>query len=318
MKAYVIRRLAMSLLTVIGASMLIFGIIRALPGSPVSAILARAQLGLTPQEIETMYEQFGLNLPIHEQYIKWVWGVLTLNPGISTVRQIPVMTEFGRAFPVTAELTIISLVFIIFISIILGTITAARQDTWIDYVLRIFTISGLAVPVFWIGIMVVLALLFWFNYTNPLIYVPFTQDPITNLQQFLLPAFIGSIRSFAVCTRMVRSALLDILNEDYVRTAYAKGLSEPLVILRHALRNAFLPVSTLYGISLIGLVNGVVVVEIVFNLPGLGRLMVDSVSARDYPNVQFVILFLVVFAISINLLVDLMYGIFDPRVRVSA
>ena len=318
MKAYVIRRLAMSLLTVIGASMLIFGIIRALPGSPVSAILARAQLGLTPQEIETMYEQFGLNLPIHEQYIKWVWGVLTLNPGISTVRQIPVMTEFGRAFPVTAELTIISLVFIIFISIILGTITAARQDSWIDYVLRIFTISGLAVPVFWIGIMVVLALLFWFNYTNPLIYVPFTQDPITNLQQFLLPAFIGSIRSFAVCTRMVRSALLDILNEDYVRTAYAKGLSEPLVILRHALRNAFLPVSTLYGISLIGLVNGVVVVEIVFNLPGLGRLMVDSVSARDYPNVQFVILFLVVFAISINLLVDLMYGIFDPRVRVSA
>ena len=318
MKEYVIRRLALALLTVIGASMLIFGIMRALPGSPVTAILARAELGLTPQEIEYMYEQFGLNLPIHEQYIKWVWGILTLNPGISTVRQIPVLTEFGRAFPVTAELTIISLVFIIVISIILGTITAARQDSWIDYVLRIFTIGGLAIPVFWIGIMVVLALLFWFNYTNPLIYVPFTQDPLTNLQQFLLPAFIGSIRSFAVCTRMVRSAMLDILNEDYVRTAYSKGLSEPLVIMRHALRNAFLPVSTLYGISLIGLVNGVVVVEIVFNLPGLGRLMVDSVGARDYPNVQFVILFLVVFAITINLVVDLMYGIFDPRVRVNA
>ena len=265
-----------------------------------------------------MREQFGLHLPLHEQYIQWIRGVLTLNPGTSIVRQIPVLTEFGRAFPVTAELTVLSLGFVIVLSIIVGTVTAIRQDSWWDYVFRVVTIGGLSIPVFWVGILVVLALLFWFNYTNPLVYVPFTQDPLTNLQQFLLPAFVGSIRSVAVCARMIRSSMLDILNEDYIRTAYSKGLRESVVVLRHAMKNAFLPVATIYGVSLIGLFNGVVVVEIVFNLPGLGRLLVDSVAARDYPNVQFVILVSVVFASTINLLVDLTYAMLDPRVRVGA
>ncbi|MFQ5874029.1 MAG: ABC transporter permease [Dehalococcoidia bacterium] len=318
MRAYLVRRLGLAVVTVVGASILIFAIMRVIPGDPVTAILARAELGLTPAEIAKMREQFGLHLPLYQQYIQWVVGVVRLDPGTSIVRQIPVMTEFGRALPVTAELTVLSLGFVVFISIIVGTVTAIRQDTWWDYVFRVFTIGGLAVPVFWIGILVILALLFWFNYTNPLVYIPFTQDPLTNLRQFLLPAFIGSFRSAAVCSRMIRSSMLDILNEDYIRTAYSKGLHEPVVILRHAMKNAFVPVATIYGISLIGLFNGVVVVEIVFNLPGLGRLLVDSVAARDYPNVQFVILVSVVFASVINLLVDLTYALLDPRVRVSA
>ncbi len=307
----------MALIAIVGSSILIFFIMRVIPGDPISALLAQAELGLTNEERDAMRAQFGLDLPIYQQYLKWVWDVLRLDPGISLVRQNPVLENFGRAFPVTAELTIISLVFVIVFSLLLGTITAVRQDTWLDYVVRVTAIGGLAIPVFWIGIMVILALLFWFNYTNPLVYVPFTRDPLTNLQQFLLPAFIGSIRSIAVCARMVRSSMLDILDEDYVRTAYAKGLRESVVVMRHALKNAFMPVATLYGVTLIGLFNGVVVVEVVFNLPGLGRLLVGAVAARDYPTVQFLILVSVVFASIINLLVDLTYAMLDPRVRVS-
>ena len=317
MKAYLAKRVGLALIAIIGSSILIFFIMRVIPGDPITALLAQAELGLTNEERDAMRAQFGLDLPIYQQYLKWVWDVLRLDPGISLVRQNPVLENFGRAFPVTAELTIISLIFVIVFSLLLGTITAVRQDTWLDYVVRITAIGGLAIPVFWIGIMVILALLFWFNYTNPLVYVPFTRDPLTNLQQFLLPAFIGSIRSIAICARMVRSSMLDILDEDYVRTAYAKGLRESVVVMRHALKNAFMPVATLYGVTLIGLFNGVVVVEVVFNLPGLGRLLVGAVAARDYPTVQFLILVSVVFASIINLLVDLTYAMLDPRVRVS-
>jgi peptide/nickel transport system permease protein len=318
MKAYLFKRLGLALVAIVGSSMLIFFIMRVIPGDPVSALMAQAELGLTPQEIQDMREQFGLHLPIYQQYLKWVWDVIRLDPGISLVRQTPVTADFGRALPVTAELTVLSLIFIIVLSLLLGTITAVRQDTWLDYIVRIAAIGGLAVPVFWIGIMVILALLFWFNYTNPLVYVPFNQDPVTNLRQFLLPAFIGSIRSIAVCARMVRSSMLDVLGEDYIRTAYSKGLRESMVVMRHAIKNAFLPVATLYGVSLIGLINGVVVVEVVFNLPGLGRLLVGAVAARDYPTVQFLILVSVVFASAINLMVDLLYAMLDPRVRVAS
>jgi peptide/nickel transport system permease protein len=317
MQRYLIKRLGLGLVAVIGSSMLIFFIMRVIPGDPVSALLAQAELGLTLEERQAMREQFGLHLPIYQQYLKWVWDMVTLDPGISLVRQTSIASDFGRAFPVTAELTLLSLLFVIGLSLVLGTITAVRQDTWLDYVVRVIAIGGLAIPVFWIGIMVILALLFWFNYTNPLVYVPFTRDPLTNLQQFLLPAFIGSIRSIAICARMVRSSLLDILDEDYIRTAYAKGLRESVVIMRHALKNAFMPVATIYGVTLIGLFNGVVVVEVVFNLPGLGRLLVGSVAARDYPTVQFLILVSVIFASTINLLVDLTYVMLDPRVRVT-
>jgi peptide/nickel transport system permease protein len=318
MKAYLFKRLGLALVAIIGSSMLIFFIMRVIAGDPVSALMAQAELGLTPQEIQDMREQFGLHLPIYQQYLKWVWDVIKLDPGISLVRQTPVTADFGRAFPVTAELTVLSLIFIIVLSLVLGTITAVRQDTWLDYIVRIAAIGGLAVPVFWIGIMVILALLFWFNYTNPLVYVPFNQDPVTNLRQFLLPAFIGSIRSIAVCARMVRSSMLDVLGEDYIRTAYSKGLRESVVVMRHAIKNAFMPVATLYGVSLIGLINGVVVVEVVFNLPGLGRLLVGAVAARDYPTVQFLILVSVVFASVINLMTDLLYAMLDPRVRVAS
>ncbi len=317
MKAYLFKRFGLALIAVVGSSVLIFFIMRVIPGDPVSALLAQAELGLTLEEREDMREQFGLHLPIYQQYLKWVWDVAQLDPGISLVRQIPVTSLVKRAAPVTAELTLLSLIFIIGFSLLLGTITAVRQDTWLDYIVRVTTISGLAIPVFWIGIMVILAMLFWFNYTNPLVYVPFTQDPLNNLRQFLLPAFIGSIRSIAVCARMVRSAMLDVLGEDYIRTAYSKGLKESVVVMRHAIKNAFMPVATLYGVSLIGLLNGVVVVEVVFNLPGLGRLLVGAVAARDYPTVQFLILISVIFASAINLLVDLMYGMLDPRVRVA-
>ncbi len=317
MKAYLFKRLGLALIAVVGSSVLIFFIMRVIPGDPVTALLAQAELGLTLEEIEDMREQFGLHLPIYQQYLKWVGDVAQADPGISLVRQIPVTSLVKRAAPVTAELTLLSLIFIIGFSLLLGTITAVRQDTWLDYIVRVTTISGLAIPVFWIGIMVILAMLFWFNYTNPLVYVPFTQDPLNNLRQFLLPAFIGSIRSIAVCARMVRSAMLDVLGEDYIRTAYSKGLKESVVVMRHAVKNAFMPVATLYGVSLIGLLNGVVVVEVVFNLPGLGRLLVGAVAARDYPTVQFLILVSVIFASAINLLVDLLYSMLDPRVRVA-
>ncbi len=317
MKAYLFKRLGLALVAVVGSSVLIFVIMRVIPGDPVTALLAQAELGLTLEEIEDMREQFGLHLPIYQQYLKWVGDVARADPGISLVRRIPVISLVKRAAPITAELTLLTLIFIIVFSLLLGTITAVRQDTWLDYVVRVTTISGLAIPVFWIGIMVILAMLFWFNYTNPLVYVPFFQDPLNNLRQFLLPAFIGSIRSIAICARMVRSSMLDVLGEDYIRTAYAKGLKESVVVMRHGVKNAFMPVATLYGVSLIGLLNGVVVVEVVFNLPGLGRMLVGAVAARDYPTVQFLILISIVFASIINLLVDLMYSMLDPRVRVA-
>ena len=187
-----VKRLGLAVMAVVGSSILIFFIMRVIPGDPVSALLAQAELGLTLEEIQAMREQFGLHLPIHEQYLKWVWDVARLDPGISLVRQTPVISDFGRAFPVTAELTVLSLTFIIVFSIVLGTITAVRQDTWLDYVVRIVAVGGLAIPVFWIGIMVILALLFWLDYTNPLVYVPFTRDPLTNLQQF----FVAGVHRF--------------------------------------------------------------------------------------------------------------------------
>jgi peptide/nickel transport system permease protein len=223
--------------------------------------------------------------------------------------------ELKTRLPVTLQLAIMSMLVVVVVALIAGVLSALYQDTWVDYVFRVFTIGGLALPAFWVGILVILALALWFHWLPTIEYVPFTQNPRENLIQFAFPALVVGWRGAAVTGRMVRSSMLEVLREDYIRTARAKGLAERVVILRHALKNASLPVVTILGIEVTLLLGGVVVIEQVFSMPGLGRALVSAIYYRDYPMVQFLVTFFALVTMVINLLVDLTYAWLDPRIR---
>lgn len=317
MHKYVIRRLLMVVPILFGVSLVVFFIMRMVPGDVATMILMgpTGDVGARQEDIAALREKLGLDRPLAIQYLSWVGGMLTLNVGDSLWSGRPIFEEVLERFPLTLELAALSIVISVFIALVTGILAAVRQNTWIDYVFRAISIAGLSVPNFWLGTMVILILSRYFFWSPPLGYTSFTDDPLVNLQQMIWPAVILGYSLAAVTSRMTRSSLLEVLREDYIRTAWAKGLSERIIVTRHAFRNALLPVLTLSAIQLGTLLGGTVIMETIFTLPGIGRYLVDSVFHRDYPVTQTIITIMAVKFVFINLIVDLLYGLIDPRIR---
>lgn len=311
MTKYIARRLTLLVPTVILVTVIVFTLMRAMPGDAASL-----QIGDTASrgEIETLRRQLGLDRPLYQQYFAWAGGILTGDFGKSHRSQQPVIYELVDAIPVSAELAILGVITAVAVALPLGTLAATNRARHIDYAARLVALAGLSIPSFVLGTLVVLFLALWFGWLPPTGYVPLYVDPFTNVQQFVFPALVVGYRSSALMTRMVRSSLLDVLQQDYIRTAMSKGLSWSTVVTRHALRNALIPVVTLIGTQVGALLSGAVVTETIFSLPGVGRLFIHAVAQRDYAMVQVVILFIALVVSLSNLIVDLLYAIVDPRV----
>jgi len=315
---YVVRRLLLCIPTLFGVTLVIFVIMRVIPGDPATIILGGSDAGTggyTQQDVQRVREQLGLNKPIAVQYVDWVGNALKLDFGTSIRYSSPVGAEILQRFPLTLELTGLALVFGLAIGLPVGMISAARQNSRLDFCSRFFASLGLAVPNFWLGTLVIIAMARWFNWVPPLGYVGMFDDPQQHLQQILPPALVLGYGFSAYVARMSRAQILEVLREDFVRTAYAKGLRAKTVLARHALKNAMLPVVTLSGLHVGVLLGGVVTIELIFSLPGLGRLLLDALTSRDYPLIQAEVFLLAAEFLGINLLVDLLYSWLDPRIR---
>ncbi|MEE8635708.1 MAG: ABC transporter permease [Acidiferrobacterales bacterium] len=321
MYAYIVKRLLLMIPTLLGAAVLVFYLLRAVPGDPCEIRLAGTGLYADPAEIELCQKNLGLDRPLYVQFFEFVGGYFIGDLGDSMWTGRPITYEIGLRFQLSLQVAIMATIVSVLLAIPLGTISAIRQDTWIDYVVRAFSIAGIAIPSFWLGIMIILGLLIitqqWFGtpWMPPIEYVSPFEDPLANLSQLIWPAIATGYRYSAVATRMTRSAMLEVLREDYIRTARAKGLLEKLIINRHALKNAMLPVVTIISIEFAFLIGGLVVTEQVFNLNGLGKLFVDSVGAQDFNMTQQLAMLVVLIFILTNFAVDLFYAWLDPRIR---
>jgi peptide/nickel transport system permease protein len=315
MRRYVVGRLLLMIPTLIGVAILTFVIMRAVPGDIVALRYAGSNV---PQEIVDQERHIlGLDKPMWAQFVDWMTSISRLDLGQSLWTGHSVVEEVQVRMPLSIELAVLATLFAVTLAIPLGVVAAVKQDTWIDYAIRIFSIGGLAMPSFWIGIMMVLVTLTLWGWAPPLVFTSFFEDPVANLAQLVLPAVAVGYRYSAVSMRMTRSTVLEVLREDYVRTARAKGLRETLVVIRHALRNALLPVVTVVSLEFAFLIGGLVVTEQVFNLNGIGKLLVDAVAHRDYPLIQALVLLLAAVFVLVNFVVDMVYVVLDPRIRYS-
>jgi peptide/nickel transport system permease protein len=316
MRTYILHRILLMIPTLLGAVTLIFLIMRLLPGDVALYILGSDESSeMNREALQRIRNELGLDQPLIVQYGEWVWKALRFDFGNSYWTRQPVIEELGRRYPMTASLAFFSLILGTLIAIPIGVLSAVRQDTMVDYAARIFSIAGLSIPSFWLAILLILGLVHYFKWLPPLDYAPFWVDPWLNFKQLAFPALVTGYRLSAIGARMTRSSILEVLREDYVRTARAKGVQERLVVLRHALKNALLPVITIIGIELLVLFGGLVVVETVFTIPGIGRFLVDAITHRDYPSIQALVFVFSAFVLVINLLVDIIYGVLDPRIR---
>ncbi|MDB5414014.1 MAG: peptide transporter permease [Rubritepida sp.] len=314
---YAARRIALMVPTLLGVALLTFFMLRVLPGDIVEVKL-RADGGHVTEEILTRERaRLGLDRPLPTQFVNWMTGLVTFDLGDSMWTGRPVAEEIGTRIGLTLQVSVMAAIISVLIAIPLGTISALFRDTWIDYLVRIFTIAGLAVPSFWLGMLTILTLLTVFHWSPPVTYTPFFEDPLQNMAQLIWPALAVGYRYAAVVARMVRSSIIEVMREDYIRTARAKGVFERLVVSRHAMRNALLPAVTVIGLEFAFLVGGLVVTEQVFNLNGIGRLFVDAVSRSDFVLIQSLVMLLAVVFVTMNLVIDMLYGVLDPRVRYS-
>ena len=315
MRRYVVGRLLLMIPTLIGVAILTFVIMRAVPGDIVGLKYSGSPV---PQSvIDEERHQLGLDKPMWEQFTDWMGQIAHFDLGTSLWTGHSVVEEIQIRLPLSIELAIIATLLAVVIAIPLGVVAAVRQDSWVDYAIRIFSIGGLAMPSFWIGLLMVLATITFFGWAPPLVFTAITEDPIANLSQMILPALSVGYRYSAVSMRMTRSTVLEVLREDYVRTARAKGVRESIVVMRHALRNALLPVITVVSLEFAFLIGGLVVTEQVFNLNGIGKLLVDAVAHRDYTLIQALVLLLAAVFVLINFVVDMVYVVLDPRIRYS-
>jgi peptide/nickel transport system permease protein len=313
MRRYIVGRLLLMIPTLIGVAILTFVIMRAVPGDIVALRYAGSSV---PQEvIDQERHILGLDKPMWAQFVDWMVSISRFDLGQSLWTGHSVVEEVQVRMPLSIELAVLATVFAVALAIPLGVVAAVKQDTWIDYVIRIFSIGGLAMPSFWIGIMMVLVTLTLWGWAPPVVFTPLFEDPVANLAGLILPAIAVGYRYSAVSMRMTRSTVLEVLREDYVRTARAKGLRETLVVVRHALRNALLPVVTVVSLEFAFLIGGLVVTEQVFNLNGIGKLLVDAVAHRDYPLIQALVLLLASVFVLVNFVVDMVYVVLDPRIR---
>jgi peptide/nickel transport system permease protein len=321
MYQYIAKRVLLVIPTLIGAAALVFVLMRLIPGDICVVRLGSGGGSFDPRAVAACHAEIGLDRPMIIQFLDFVWGFFRFDFGKSMWSGKPVSLEILTRLPISLEIALLATVLSIAIAIPLGTISALKQNTWIDVVVRTFAIGGIATPSFWLGI---ISILFVLDFTNavfgtpwmpPIDYVPIWQDPVRNLTMAFLPAITVGYRYAAVSMRMTRSAMLEVLREDYIRTARAKGLIEKLVINRHALKNALLPVVTVIGIEFAFLIGGLVVTEQVFNLNGIGRLFVQAVQNQDYTLTQALVMLTVTIFVLSNLVVDLLYGWLDPRIR---
>ena len=314
MKTYIAQRLAIAVLTLFGMSVVIFVLLRLAPGDIVDILFASAGY-VNEAEKQAILKDLGMDRPYWVQYLEWVGQILRGDLGKSYRYDLPAWQIIRPLVPVTLELAALSTLFAVLIGVPTGVISAVRQDTTLDYALRVFSLAGLSMPAFWLGMVIILALVTWFKWIPPMSYVGPTEDFKLHAVQFLLPALAVGYRSSALIMRITRSSLLEVMREDYIRTAWAKGQTGRIVIWRHALKNALLPVVTVIGIEFAFLIGGLVVTETVFNLPGVARFLVQAILWRDYPVVQNLVMFIAIVVILSNLLVDMLYGVLDPRVR---
>ena len=288
---------------------------RIVPGDIVELRFAGESAYASKENLDKERARLGLDKPIWQQFVGWMGGIVRLDFGTSMWTGAPISEEIKLRFALSLQLAIMATIVAVLLAIPLGVIAALRQDTWIDYAVRIISIAGLATPSFWLGIVFILGLLIIFKWLPPMVYTPFWVNPVQNLAQLIWPALAVGYRYSAVATRMTRSAMLEVLREDYIRTARAKGLWEKLILSRHALKNAMLPVLTVIALEFAFLIGGLVVTEQVFNLNGLGKLFVDAVTHYDYTLVQGLVLVVATAFVLSNFFVDIVYGWLDPRIR---
>jgi peptide/nickel transport system permease protein len=315
MLRYTANRLLLMIPTLLGVAVLVFFMLRVVPGDVVEVKLRGDGGNVSQETIEMERKRLGLDKPLIVQFGDWMKGLATLDLGNSMWTDRPVIEEIAIRLELSLEVAILATIIAVLIAIPLGTVAALMRDTWVDYLMRIITIGGLSIPSFWFGMLIMVGLLTAFNWLPPITFTPIYVDPVANLTQLIWPAMAVGYRYCAVTARMIRSSLLEVLSEDYIRTARAKGVHEKLVVSRHALRNALLPAITVIGLEFAFLIGGLVVTEQVFNLNGIGKLFVQSVSRNDFTLIQGMVMLIAAFYVLVNLAVDLLYAVFDPRIR---
>ena len=317
MLRYTVNRFLLMIPTLLGVAVLVFFLLRLMPGDPVATMLLGDAGGanISQEVIDAERARLGLDKPMYVQFFKWMGGVLRGDFGYSMWTGRPVIYEIAIRLELSLQVAIMATILAIFLALPLGTLSAIFKDTWIDQSIRVFSIAGLAVPSFWLGMIVILLLLTYFSWIPPLTFTSIWEDPWENLSQLIWPALAVGYRYSAVATRMMRSSILEVLQEDYIRTARAKGVRERLVVARHAMRNAMLPVVTVIGLEFAFLIGGLVVTEQVFNLNGIGKLFVQAVARSDFTMIQSLVLLVSVFFVLINFVIDMLYALLDPRIR---
>jgi len=309
---YLVKRFLLMLLTLIGMSIIIFVLLRMMPGNIVDIMFDSAGF-VDPTEKAEIEKELGLDRPIPVQYMDWIIGLLKWDLGFSYVSEMPAVDELGPRIPITAKLAVMALGFSVLFGVPLGVISAVKQDTTLDYTLRVISLSGLSLPSFWLALLILMASLAMFG------DIPIYTDPPENLWDelllFTIPAAAVGFRSSALIMRLTRSSMLEVLRQDYIRTARSKGASENSVNYSHALKNAFLPVTTIIGIEAAFLIGGLIITETVFNIPGVAHFLVEAILMRDYPIVQNLVMLIALIVVTVNFIVDLTYGALDPRIK---
>jgi len=311
-RRYALKRLLVAIPSLLIATVIVFSLSRLIPGDVVTLMMQENQYA---QSLEEMREKLGLNRPIYLQYFEWIGRAMRGDLGESLYSSRPVLQELARRAPVSLELGAVAVFFAVLLGVPIGVLSAIRQDSAQDYIARSGAILGLSVPGFWLGTLVVVLPAIYFGWSPSIKFIPFTSDPWGHMLQFLIPGFLLGIASAASIMRLTRTQLLEVLRQDYVRTAWSKGLGERVVVLKHSLKNALIPVVTVLGIQIAQVLSGTVIFETIFGLPGMGRFLFDAITERDYPVIQGINLVIVTTIVTVNLLVDVVYAYLDPRIR---
>lgn len=311
-RRYALKRLLVAIPSLLIATVIVFSLSRLIPGDVVTLMMQENQYA---QSLEEMREKLGLNRPIYLQYFEWIGRAMRGDLGESLYSSRPVLQELARRAPVSLELGAVAVFFAVLMGVPIGVLSASRQDSAEDYIARSGAILGLSAPGFWLGTLVVVLPAIYFGWSPSIKFIPFTSDPWGHMVQFLIPGFLLGIASAASIMRLTRTQLLEVLRQDYVRTAWSKGLGERVVVLKHGLKNALIPVVTVLGIQIAQVLSGTVIFETIFGLPGMGRFLFDAITERDYPVIQGINLVIVTTVVMVNLLVDVAYAYLDPRIR---
>ena len=315
MRQYAIKRIALFVPTVLLLTIIVFVLMSVIPGDPALAVLSDGEGSYTQKDLDKLRHEFGTDRPISVQYVDWIGSALQGDFGDSWWFGASVMTELKTRLPRTLELAVFAIVFAVVLSVPLGILSAIKPDSWLDHVARVFSIVGVSIPNFLFAVLIILFLVRMFGWLPPLGYVELWDDPLTNLKQMAFPALALALYDMAFIARVTRSSMMEILREDYMRTARAKGLTENVVVIRHGLKNAALPILTMTGWQFGRLFEGAVIIETIFLIPGMGRILIEAVFQFDFPMIQAVIVIIGTGILVINLGIDLLYGWLDPRIR---